>query len=333
MSRKLTFSTGHFGPQVLNWLGDVPITARHSCCVTSCRPSRNGRVISTSWITSSSWRPASEEPLPIVKRPALPPIGMPAWSPSAIVPAGQMHVLIRADVEAAEPSVGGDHRHLVAVAERVLLAHFVRHGDAEPIVEPERRGDDGPHRRLLDADLGLVDAAAGGSIRGASVREQIAVRLAVDHRRRRVLAVLEDPHAGPDALVFLAEREMKAALVARLQHTQPEDGIAQRAAHVAEVVPRAFLEDLRGPRHRVAGRLGEEAGQPLVVIADGHAVHRQHVAEREEGGLVVGRFDEQEVRPQIAMPHPRHVDQGGSQPGAAAAAGKCRDAAGPSVLV
>ena len=35
-SVNVTFSTGQRGPQEPNWLGDVPITVRHSCCVTSC---------------------------------------------------------------------------------------------------------------------------------------------------------------------------------------------------------------------------------------------------------------------------------------------------------
>ena len=65
----MTFSTGHRDPHDANWLGEVPITVRHSCCVTSYRPSRNGRVISTSCSTSSSFRPASEDALPMVKRP------------------------------------------------------------------------------------------------------------------------------------------------------------------------------------------------------------------------------------------------------------------------
>ena len=68
-STNVTFSTGHRGPQVLKWLGAVPITVRHSCCVTSFWPSRNGRVISTSCSTSSSLRPISEDALPMVKRP------------------------------------------------------------------------------------------------------------------------------------------------------------------------------------------------------------------------------------------------------------------------
>jgi hypothetical protein len=67
-SSNVTLSTGHRGPHDENWLGEGAITVRHSCCVTSYLPRRNGRVISTSCSSSSSFRPLSEDVLPMVNR-------------------------------------------------------------------------------------------------------------------------------------------------------------------------------------------------------------------------------------------------------------------------
>ncbi len=63
------FSTGQRGPQPANWLGVLPMTVRHCCCVTSVWPRKYGRGISTSCSSSSSLREASVVALPMVKRP------------------------------------------------------------------------------------------------------------------------------------------------------------------------------------------------------------------------------------------------------------------------
>ena len=214
--------------------------------------------------------------------------------------------LAGADVEPAEASVGRDVVHAIAVAERVLLAHFPRDRNARAAVELERRGDDRAHRRLLDLQLGLDDAAGGRVDPEPAVRHQIACPFAAHHCRRCHLLVFNDRDARLGAPVVLAEREAESTLIAPLQHAERQHRIAEGAAHVAEVVARAFLTDSLCLRHRVGRCVHEELREARLAIAHSDAVDCDHVAKRHQR-RGFKRLDQQEVRSEITVPRPQHL--------------------------
>ncbi len=174
-------------------------------------------------------------------------------------------ILVRVHVEAAEPAVAGDRVHAVAAGKRVLLAHFERHGDARFLLGLERRRDDGAHRGLLDLQLGLEHAAGRDVDPEAAVRRKIAARFAANHGRRSHFLVLDDGDAGAEAPVFLSQGEAESRLVALLEDAQRQHGIAERAAHVPEVVARALFANVLGLDHRVARRGQEQLGKALLL--------------------------------------------------------------------
>jgi len=157
------------------------------------------------------------------------------------------------------------------------------------------------------------------------VGRQIAPGFAANHGGRRHFLVLDDRDAWSEALVVLAKREMKPRLIALLQYAEGQDRVAEGAAHVAEVVARAFLADVLGLDHRVAGRGQKQLGEPRFAIAHDDAVHLDDVSKRHER-LRFRRLDEQEVRSEIAMPRPQHVRRRRRLYGAAATATDGREA-------
>ena len=63
-----------------------------------------------------------------------------------------------------EPIVGCHGGDAPAVLEFVLFLHFERHGDAEPLVEAERRRDPGAEGGLIQQNFGLQDPPGFRSI-------------------------------------------------------------------------------------------------------------------------------------------------------------------------
>ena len=98
-----------------------------------------------------------------------------------------------AHTESPEAAVRRHHADAVAGAERVLLAHFGGHEDAEALVEAKRGGHYRTNGRLLNLEFGLDDAARRELDPETSVREQVAARLAANHRGWRLFLVVDHP--------------------------------------------------------------------------------------------------------------------------------------------
>ena len=234
----------------------VPITVRHSCCVTSNRPSRNGArdldVVQRFVVVAAGFRRrAAHREAPgrqLDERHAGPRFDDGRRR--------RVDVLVGADVEPPEAPVGGDHVDAIAVRQRVLLAHLARHGDADcarrswkVVVTTARIAG------CCDLQLGLEHAAGHGvdPQRGRAPADRAG--FAANHRRRRDFLVGRRPRRpGPVSRSCFAEREAEALLIRSLQHAERQHRIAERAAHAPEVVARAFLADAFGPRHRVVHR-------------------------------------------------------------------------------
>ena len=75
--------------------------------------------------------------------------------------------------------------------------------------------------------------------------------------------------------------------------------MVDRAFHGPQVIASAFPGDLFRPCRRVALRVEKHFREPLLAIADRHAIDFEHVAKRLQ--LVADRFVDQEVRSQFAM--------------------------------
>ena len=127
------------------------------------------------------------------------------------------------------------------------------------------------------------------------------------------------PRRRARRLVFLAERELEPRLIALLQHAERQHRVAERAAHVAEVVARALLADAFGLRHRVAravrNSLASRASRSRTTTPSTWMTSRNGTS-----ACGLRRLHQQEIRSQIAMPRAQHLRRRRRRRDAAAAA-------------